>query len=80
MDSRAFAKRRRFFIGKSESESGGKLSGTFFFLPLRLQFSLVLSHLYLAIFAAPTPRARLFVRPSRRHMESVEEFTVEVAK
>lgn len=36
--------------------------------------------LYLAIFAAPTPRARLFVRPSRRHMESVEEFTVEVAK
>lgn len=34
----------------------------------------------LAIFAAPTPRARLFVRPSRRHMESVEKFTVEVAE
>lgn len=35
--SRALARRKRFSIGKSESESGGKLSGTF--PPLRFSFN-----------------------------------------
>lgn len=39
-------------------------------LSIPFSFNFFFPYLDLAIFAPPAPRARLFVRPSRRHKES----------